>query len=133
MEEQWHVRDWNLWSPEKADRFLAGDYTLKLGEEASRCEVSMETYMKHAVKTYTEDGGILTSRPPDTPMTTGEEGEGARVEDENYEGDVMVDHDNLPVPGGAVRVRLIPRSDRFNLNSLADPTPERALQARARS
>lgn len=36
----------------------------------------------------------------------------------------------FPVPGGAVRVRLIPRSDRFNLNSLADPTPERALQAR---
>ncbi len=36
----------------------------------------------------------------------------------------------LPVPGGAVRIRLIPRSDRFNLNSLADPAPERALRAR---
>ncbi|MBY6204746.1 type II secretion system minor pseudopilin GspK [Halomonas denitrificans] len=36
----------------------------------------------------------------------------------------------FPVPGGAVRIRLIPRSDRFNLNSLADPTPERALRAR---
>lgn len=34
------------------------------------------------------------------------------------------------VPGGSVRVRLLTRSGRFNVNALADPDPTRAEQAR---
>ena len=79
LNEQWSARDWNLWSQERTERFLAGDHRFIAGQadangdEVSKVTISMQTYITHGVERYLQDGGKLFPTIPKTPMSTEEE------------------------------------------------------------
>ena len=81
LREQWQVREWNVWTQEKSQRFLASDHTLlancsKVVPNLSKVIIDMSSYKRLGVKSYIEDGGVLASTTPKTPMTTEEESDG---------------------------------------------------------
>ena len=86
LDVEWHARDWNVWDDKKTERFLAGDHRFipeevdSKGDRVSKVTVSMQTYVKHGVDRYIEDGGKLLPTVPKTPMSTEEEA-GAEYDD----------------------------------------------------
>ena len=73
LDDQWNAREWNLWSAEKSERFLAGDHIYRGGEPSSRVTIAMDTYVELGCDKYVADGGKLLPTTPKTPMSTEEE------------------------------------------------------------